>query len=40
MIYNHTSKITNTEWNKEITPWNDDVRRACGNNARKEDLEM
>ena len=25
---------------EKLAPWNDDVRRACGNNARKEDLEM
>lgn len=25
---------------EKLAPWNDDVRRACGNNGREEDLEM
>ena len=25
---------------EKLAPWNDDVRKACGNNGRKENLEM
>ncbi len=25
---------------KNLAPWNDDVRKACGNSDRKENLEM
>lgn len=40
LLERRPSADTTDEQLEKLAPWNDDVRRAYGNNAQKEDLEM